>query len=234
MFAFNHYPDDSNLSLRGAAPIHHALLLNRPFTGVSVQTLHPTKFDHGMILDQSPLPGIPIPPNSTPQDLQGVLSKEGARLLQRVIQRRTFVDPAPISYSRETLLAITGGQGLAKAPKITKENSRIDWSQMTASQILLRWRVFGKVWDEMLYSQLGGSQLDTRVVYQCLRAIPTPSKSIRPGSPFLIDNEELEGPGIAIRTRDGEAIQIVKCTVAGGKSTGGAGVRELVKLLKCL
>ncbi|KAF2086043.1 Formyltransferase, partial [Saccharata proteae CBS 121410] len=38
--------------LAGAAPIHHALLERDPYTGVTVQTLHPAEFDAGAILAQ--------------------------------------------------------------------------------------------------------------------------------------------------------------------------------------
>jgi methionyl-tRNA formyltransferase len=192
-----------------------------------VQTLHPTKFDHGRIIAQSPLPGIPIPPNAAPRDLDAVLSAEGARLLQGVVRSRSFVDPAPVSHSPEALGIITGGEELARAPKVTKEDSRVDWRRMGTAEILLRLRVFGKVWDDVLYKQLGGLQPESRVVYQSLRAIPA-SESRPPGTPFLVDGPD--APSIAIETGDG-AIQIVDCTISGGKATGGAGVRELVRLL---
>jgi methionyl-tRNA formyltransferase len=227
MYEIPAVPRPNNHSLRGAAPIHRALLLGRPYTGVSVQTLHPTKFDHGRIIAQSPLPGIPISPGATPRDLDTVLSAEGARLLQQVIQSRSFVDPAPVSHSREALRVATGGKELAKAPKVTKEDSRVDWHRMSAAEILLRLRVFGKVWDDVLYKQLGGLQSESRVVYQNLGAVPA-SDSTPPGTPFLVDGSDT--PGIAIQTCDG-AIQVVDCTISGGKSTGGAGVRELVRLL---
>jgi methionyl-tRNA formyltransferase len=215
-------------SLRGGAPIHHALLLNRPYTGVSVQTLHPTKFDHGVIIDQTALPGIPVPPDVTTLDLEAVLSAEGARLLQGVVKSRAFVQPAPIVHSKDTIQAITGGKGLAKAPKLSKEDSRIDWTRMTASQILLRLRVFGKVWDEVLHRQLGATVPNSRVVYTRLGYMAS-TEPIPPGTPFVIDN----GPDvarIAVRTVDG-AVEIIDCTIATRKSTGGAGVRGLVKLL---
>lgn len=43
----------------GASPLHYALLNRDPYTGVTVQTLHPTKFDKGDILLQSP--ELPLP-----------------------------------------------------------------------------------------------------------------------------------------------------------------------------
>jgi methionyl-tRNA formyltransferase len=56
--------------LRGAAPIEHAILSGRNYTGVSVQTLHPLHFDHGVVLAQTPAPGIPIGPDTTAAALE--------------------------------------------------------------------------------------------------------------------------------------------------------------------
>jgi methionyl-tRNA formyltransferase len=116
-----------------------------------------------------------------------------------------------------------GGQELARAPKVTKADSMVDWQQMTTQEILRRLRVFGGVWDDVLYRRLGGLGSETRVVYKSLRAIPT-VKSIPPGTPFLDGDSD-----VAIRTVDG-AVQVVDCTISGGES-GGAGVRELAKRL---
>ena len=160
-----------------------------------------------------------------------MLSAEGSRLLQRVIRSRSFVDPTPMSHARETQLAMTGGRELARAPKVTKADSKVDWGRMTTSEILLRLRVFGKLWDDVLFRRLGGLGPESRVVYKCLKATPA-AESVLAGTPFLVDGGS-EAPGIAIRTVDG-AIQIADCTKAGGQSTGGAGVRELVKLLSRL
>ncbi|KAL2118540.1 hypothetical protein VTJ04DRAFT_8200 [Mycothermus thermophilus] len=107
--------------LRGPAPIHRALLLSRPSTGVTIQTLSPTTFDAGVPLMQTPHPGIPLPdlsattpipttkPNESPspspspspppfspdqlQDLHTRLAQEGANLLLQTLHRGLHVPP---------------------------------------------------------------------------------------------------------------------------------------------
>ncbi|RMX79403.1 hypothetical protein D0867_16483, partial [Hortaea werneckii] len=66
--------------LRGPAPIQHTLLRHRASTGITLQTMHPTRFDHGMILDQEE---APVPPHSTPEDLVDMLGPLGARMLAK-------------------------------------------------------------------------------------------------------------------------------------------------------
>ncbi|KAK4657112.1 Methionyl-tRNA formyltransferase [Podospora pseudocomata] len=67
--------------LRGPAPLHYALLNRYTHTGVSIQTLSPHSFDTGTVLSQTPLPGIPIPPNSTLTSLTSLLAPLGASML---------------------------------------------------------------------------------------------------------------------------------------------------------
>ena len=63
--------------------------------GVTLQTLHPTEFDAGIVLDQTPEPGVPIPnPASyTYADLQRMSSVMSAEMLIKSIRERTFVPP---------------------------------------------------------------------------------------------------------------------------------------------
>jgi methionyl-tRNA formyltransferase len=67
--------------LKGPAPIQHALLKRRLYTGVSVQTLHPAQFDGGTVLAQTPSPGIMIPDGANADDLTKRLADEGANML---------------------------------------------------------------------------------------------------------------------------------------------------------
>jgi len=219
-------------SLRGAAPIHHALLHGRKYTGVSVQTLHPTRFDHGLILGQTALPGIPISPQATPGILEASLSAESSRILEEVILSKAFIPPlAPIVHEPEQVAIITQKGRLVKAPKITKEHSRIDWFGMTANEILRKFRVFGQVWDEELYRLLGGKAVDGRIVYESIKGLDV-FLGHAPGTVFRCSGHgEAGSTGIAIATKDGLAIEVADCTIAGKGRKNGAGVRELSKLL---
>ncbi|KAF5212344.1 Methionyl-tRNA formyltransferase [Clavispora lusitaniae] len=100
----------------GSAPLQHALMDDVSETGVSVQTLHPTKFDKGAILAQtSP---IPILEDDNYHSLQARLSEVGADLLAHVLEKKLYVPP---------LSPIKSPYAYSLAKKILPETSQIDW-----------------------------------------------------------------------------------------------------------
>ncbi|WPK23424.1 hypothetical protein PUMCH_000664 [Australozyma saopauloensis] len=107
----------------GSSPIQYALMKDCKSTGVTVQTLHPTKFDHGDILRQSS--AIEIGPHEPFSELRDRLAVVGADLLQSVLDSGDLVHPSVIS-SPETY---------SLAPKIPASLSEIDWTTMTSRQI---------------------------------------------------------------------------------------------------
>lgn len=128
--------------LRGPAPIQHALLQGRSHTGVTLQTMHPTRFDHGMILDQMK---IEIPPESTVDGVVNVLGPLGANMLTRSIEDDIFVPPL------RPLCIISPDDTASYAPKLTAEDRHINWRNWTAEEILCRDRVLGSLWDNTTY-----------------------------------------------------------------------------------
>lgn len=88
---------------RGACPVQHAIMNNDTITGVTVQTLHPTKFDHGQIVAQSGRPHllnpnisypiVSVPPQSTFNSLYSTLIDQGARILCDTIEQLPKYDP---------------------------------------------------------------------------------------------------------------------------------------------
>ncbi|EGW35578.1 uncharacterized protein SPAPADRAFT_58802, partial [Spathaspora passalidarum NRRL Y-27907] len=74
----------------GASPLQYALLNDDKFTGCTVQTLHPTKFDKGEILLQSSK--VDILDSDNFESLEKKLSDIGARLLVETIDQRLFLD----------------------------------------------------------------------------------------------------------------------------------------------
>ncbi|KAI5809717.1 formyl transferase [Peziza echinospora] len=122
-------------ALRGAAPIYHALLSNHPFTGVSIQTLHPTLIDYGTILLQSE--EIPIPEATPYAKLHDQLAVLGAHMLVHTCRERLFIQPyTPLDprYPPST------------APKVTKEDAKINWSTMSAEDLERRAGALTKIW----------------------------------------------------------------------------------------
>jgi len=99
---------------RGAAPIQRAILAGDTATGISIIKLQ-LELDAGPVLAQR---AVPIGTHSTAGALQDELAKLGAELLlaslaelEQGTARPQMQDPAGVSY----------------APKISKEEARIDW-----------------------------------------------------------------------------------------------------------
>lgn len=101
---------------RGSSPIQYALKDDLKETGVSLQTLHPTKFDHGLILLQSE--AVPIEDNDNFVSLSERLSGVGAELLASAITNGIYLDPKPID----------SGHTPSLAPKISSAESQVDWN----------------------------------------------------------------------------------------------------------
>lgn len=107
----------------GSSPIQHALMNDCRNTGVTVQTLHPTKFDHGAILRQSD--PIAIGERETFISLRDRLAVVGADLLEDVISNKDLANPTILTSSEKYSLA----------PKISPTLAEIHWNTMTSRQI---------------------------------------------------------------------------------------------------
>ena len=141
------------------APITHTLLKRRSYTGVTLQTMHPTRFDHGTVLAQTPLPGVPVPPECTPDELLKVLGLLGAELLCDGVENGVFVPP--LVDARE---GVPEPEQIEHAPKITPEERHLDWTSWTADEVRLRDKVLGRLWDSETYSRsfANGSQVSPK------------------------------------------------------------------------
>lgn len=107
----------------GSSPIQYALMDDCMHTGVTVQTLHPTKFDHGDIISQSL--SVDILDTDNFASLQEKLALVGADLLSDVITGGKYANP-PHFNSPETY---------SLAPKLAPAMSEVKWSSMTSRQI---------------------------------------------------------------------------------------------------
>lgn len=127
-------------NLRGAAPINWAIMNGFTHTGVSVQTLHPTKFDGGIVLKQTPYPGLQIPDkdNITPSELIKILAPMGSELLLDVIRNKLYVPPY------EAVPSTLDESGIMPAPKLTRMTRAIDFQTMSRDFILRRQRAIGR------------------------------------------------------------------------------------------
>lgn len=115
----------------GSSPIQYALMEDAKSTGVTVQTLHPTKFDHGSIIVQSE--PVEIANNDNFVLLLSKLASIGADLLLEVLVEGKFRTPLSVESKHQYSLA----------SKITPKRSQVDWNTMTSRQIRRRFDALG-------------------------------------------------------------------------------------------
>lgn len=101
---------------RGASPIAHAILNGETRTGVTIIRITPG-LDAGEMLSQE---AVDIGPAETTGELEARLAPLGARLCLDVVQRMTA---GPVGGTKQDPALVT------KAPKLTKEQGLIDWTQ---------------------------------------------------------------------------------------------------------
>lgn len=136
------------VSLRGPAPLHHTLLQNRRYTGVTLQTLHESEFDRGIILAQTPAPGILVPPDADLPTLHNLVTPPAAEMLIQGLRRGLHVPPLqPVRQQAQT-----EGEEYSHAPKLTKDDRRVRWHDWVADDFVRRWRVLGPLWGQVRLS----------------------------------------------------------------------------------
>lgn len=147
---------------KGAAPIQWTILQGLETTGVSLQTLHESKFDEGVVLDRISTP-IQNPQTCTFSQLRHQLGPVGAALLVKGLREKRYLSHDPI---------VTGSklEQTSYAPKIRKQHAAIDPQVHGSRQILRMQRAFSTVW---AYSQnIDGKVL--RVVTDSIGELETP------------------------------------------------------------
>jgi methionyl-tRNA formyltransferase len=196
--------------LRGPAPIEHAILKRRSHTGVSVQTLHPQHFDQGTILAQTPAPGVEISQSTTAQELSQQLAQTGANMLVDVLKSRKFVPPFEAAgwYSGP----------ISHAPKITKQDRFIDFSQRTVNDVLAIQHAFRESWCLLPNGD--------RLILQKVVAIGMVDKLKRPAGLYV----EPTIPQPVFIDRRGGMGMVMKSTYSGDRA--GRGNDKLKRVLK--
>ncbi|KAJ3475701.1 hypothetical protein NLG97_g9369 [Lecanicillium saksenae] len=154
--------------LRGPAPIHHAYLRGDQHTGVSLQTLDPTAFDHGTILAQTPAPGITMPEKQSFQDLKHYLAVGGARMLVQGLRDGVHVPPHKAAGWAP---GPAEGEKLVHAPKTTKADLEIDWKAWKVDGIIRRLKVFGAAWSRAVVSSGKDKGASKRVLFIKAKAV---------------------------------------------------------------
>lgn len=207
--------------LKGSAPVEHAIINGYQKTGVTVQTLHPSKFDEGKIVMQTPSPGldIPDPDGITSSELREILAPIGAEMLVECLRNKRYLQPIE-STQQEKMLNF--------APKLSPGSRHIDFQSMNLTHILRLNRAIGRLWAN---AKTGEEQADVRLVYGQdineadvgqLDVIPKDFlKQVPPGLPFNVTErrERLEESkqSLLIKTSDSRVLCIPSMTVSGAK-----------------
>jgi methionyl-tRNA formyltransferase len=205
---------------RGAAPIQTAILNGEKETGVTIFQIEP-KLDAGPILS---IERTPIGPKETAGDLEARLAEMGASMIVPVLDRLETGETIPLTQDASQV---------SRAPRLRKEDGRIDWSQ-SAAQIDCRVRAF-QPWP-LAYSTLLSAKGPGMPV-EALRLIlldvdPSPSASLAgtdlaPGAVLAVDRKRLlvqTGLGILeiLRLRpDGRRAMSAAEFLAGHPLSGG-------------
>lgn len=202
---------------RGASPLQYAIMNQNEFSGVSVQTLHPTKFDHGQILWQSS-PTKLSPREDTPS-LTVKLSSLGAQGLEEVLSAGDVSKIPPLFPNWES----------SRAPVIPTSLHKIDFG-LAASQLDARGRAISKLYFDQKVEQKktksgklkGHPVLRVNLAsFEEVHGVPSElAKSAPTGA--VIPAKSLSGHMIlALKCRDG-FLGASKVTVQGFKSETAA------------
>ena len=197
----------------GPAPLHHVLLKTCSLTGVTLQTMDPHHFDQGVILDQTPMPGL-VYQSSTVSELSKEMAPFGAEMLVQAIRKRSFEAPWEVKGWKQT-----GHEGLVRhAPKITPNDRRIDWQTWTASRILHTQNVLGPLWNFVKKHPEGFSR-SRRVIWSggffTTGESEIQQSSHEPGIPYSTALPH-EKPVIYVNTSDGKVFRIERLKLDGG------------------
>jgi methionyl-tRNA formyltransferase len=217
-------------SYKGPAPLYWTIINGDRRTGMSLQTLHPTSFDEGVILAQTPWPGIDIPEGCDYPTLLERMKPHGAEMLVNAIRNRLYVPP---------LRAVAGVENLEhnertkrRGPKVQTADRQLCFETMNSSNILGRSRAFESTWAyAAVRSQSSGFQRQ-RVLFpgrfELVRDLvehseesPAPALEIAPGLPYWsLGNSTnlrcLDEDPMLVNTIDGKTLSAALMKVEGG------------------
>ena len=183
-------------------------------TGVSLQTLHPTKFDHGTVLAQTPYPGIEHG-LTTVSELETLLAPLGADMLARGIKDRIYIPPYPDVAQP---LSAEESESLRLAPKITSNDRHIRWQAWGAEEIMRRHRVIGPLWS-LVTCEIAGKLTQKRIIWTSgfrLGMMNEEEQAPVVGRPILTGLHS-KSQNVFIKTCDGQVLQADEVKIEGGE-----------------
>ncbi|KAF7846117.1 hypothetical protein BT93_L5224 [Corymbia citriodora subsp. variegata] len=206
--------------LKGASPIESAIIHGYKQTGVTVQTLHLTKFDEGQVLAQTSRMTIPQPDYITAKQLRGLLAPVGANLLVQTLDQRLYLEPPKSTIDLKLSYMHT-------APKLSPETRHVDFANMSASHICRLHRAVPKLW--FMARQGEDNTTSLRVVleegvrqaqdFDLAGLDESLLASVRIGIPFAFvpvrQNLSESKASLLVKTAEGSILSVSELTVAG-------------------
>lgn len=157
---------------------------------MSLQTLHPTSFDEGIILDQTPWPGIDIPEGCDYSGLLKTVQPLGADMLLKAINNHLYLPPYnDAGWAKDA----AGGKRVHKhAPKIETAHKLLSFETMDSSRITRMSRAFGSTWTFAAVPTRTLELKRSRIIF------PKPFKILLPSSISTDRNTNIPGipPGL--------------------------------------
>ncbi|KAL8854701.1 MAG: hypothetical protein Q9221_000483 [Calogaya cf. arnoldii] len=203
----------------GPAPLHHTLLANRKTTGVTLQTLHPTRFDEGRIVAQTPYPGIEHQAR-TVEELEALTAPLGANMLIQSLKDGSFVPPIrEVGWYNGAL----SSRDFTHASKIGPQDRHLDWTTWSADDILRRQRVIGPLWNTtktLAISKDGEREEAKRIIWDHGFHLLDEECHIFPatGHPIIVGLHRA-APKVCVRTCDGNVLVANSVKVEGEATT---------------
>ncbi|QLG73325.1 hypothetical protein HG535_0E04090 [Zygotorulaspora mrakii] len=185
---------------KGASPIQYALLNRDEFTGVTVQTLDPLKFDHGTIVAQTePLKIKDLLSKGTINQfdketplktaiLMDQLGLEGASLLVKVILDRSYENPLKIISSYDP----------SYASKISSRDKQVDWSNESAESIVNKLQTVGPLYTHKEVQTKNNEVTLKRIIFHSFSAVPE----------GLLIPQVLEAPGDFVYSKEDQCLYV--------------------------
>ena len=205
--------------LYGAAPLHHTLLSGDRYTGVTLQTLHPKRFDGGTIVLQTPHPGIEHNCSTVPE-LSHLLAPKGASMLVDCIRNHlhTHNDDLVKQQLPNDENTPTRPSFARHAPKIRPSDRLVDWNSWPAAEIMRRQRVIGPLWN-LIYTN-GNTPTTKRIIWsKGFEEVRNGSTINHPVGEPIVRTTTGSSYEVQIRTCDNQMLVVNDVTIEGGKQS---------------
>ncbi|EDO18463.1 hypothetical protein Kpol_1032p57 [Vanderwaltozyma polyspora DSM 70294] len=172
---------------KGSSPIQYSLLNRDEFTGVSIQTLHPTKFDHGSIICQTPpLNVAELLKKGTVSNfveetplktaiLMDQLGIAGGYLLKNIVLKGLYLQDPKTGYQPNPDIKPS------YAPRIKSEQRKIHWENDDACTLTNKIGILGPLYTFKEVKLKSKDLLKRIIFHEVKETLERPAQLIYPG-----------------------------------------------------